>query len=76
MATYLGKDEIESMAEAAFTAYEHACCWRRAGEAAREYALDDISVRATSAQIGLAVRLAQVRWQSATIAAKRNAAGA
>lgn len=73
MTTYLGKDEIESMAEAAFTAYEHACCWRRAGEAARECALDDLAVRATSAQVGLAVRLAQVRWQSASITAKRNA---
>lgn len=60
---YISQAEIDQMARAAVTSYEMACSWRRAGEAAREYAADELGVRATSAQVALAVRLAQTRWQ-------------
>jgi len=58
------------MAEAAITGYEFTGCWRRAGECAKEAAADDYGVKATSSQIGLAVRLAQTKWQGYVMAVK------
>lgn len=74
IARYMPQSEIDQMASAAVTCYEMACSWRRAGEAAREYAADDLGVRATSAQVALAVRLAQTRWQGIAQSIRREIA--
>jgi len=73
---YLSDSQIDQMAEAALSGYEWACCWRRAAEVAREAAADDFGVRATSSQIGLAVRLAQTKWQGYVMGVKRQIGGA
>lgn len=68
---HLTDKAISEMAEAALRAYEFACSWRRAGDAAREHAADEFGVRANPAQVGLAVRLAQTRWQALSFDARR-----
>ena len=59
---YLSQWEIQQMAEAALNSYEFACCWKRAFEAATEFAADELGVKATSAQSATAVRIAQTGW--------------
>lgn len=66
---YIKDDEIEAMANAAFVSYEFTCSWKRAGEAAREFAMDEFGKRPSSGAVGLAVRLAQVKWESARMRA-------
>ena len=60
---YLTESELSGMASAACASYEFACDWRAAGEAAAEYAADELGARATSAQVATAVRLAQTQWE-------------
>lgn len=73
---HLSDSAIAGMADAALTSFEWNASWRKAGEAAREHAADELGVRATTAQVGLAVRLAQTRWQGLSFDARRNAGGA
>lgn len=70
---YLTEAELADMAAAACASYEFACSWRAAGTAAAEYAADELGVRATSAQIATAVRLAQTRWEGYRMEARRHA---
>lgn len=60
---YLTESELSGMASAACASYEFACSWRAAGKAAADYAADELGVRATSAQVATAVRLAQTQWE-------------
>lgn len=69
---HLTKSEIHQMAEAALIAFEFACCWKRAFEAAAEFAVDELSVRPTKAQAATAVRVAQAGWEGLRIAACRS----
>ncbi len=70
---YLNAGEIDEMARAAFQSYEFTCCWRRAGQAAREHAADEFGVRAADSAVGLAVRHAQVMWEAARHRARAGA---
>jgi len=69
--TYLTDTQIDEMAAAAVTSYDMACSWSAAGRAAREYAADELGVKATDAQVATAVRIAQVKWQGFSMAARR-----
>jgi len=60
---FLSEWEIQQMAEAALTSYEFSCCWKRAFEAAAEFAADELGVKATRAQAATAVRVAQTGWE-------------
>lgn len=71
---YLTEAELADMAGAACASYEFACDWRAAGTAAAKYAADELGVRATSAQVATAVRLAQTQWEGYRMEAHRHAA--
>jgi hypothetical protein len=64
---YLTNHEVSEMAEAAIRSYEFAASWRDAGRAAREFAADEMGVRATDAQVATAVRIAQAGWEGIKI---------
>ena len=68
---HLKESEIHQMAEAALVAFEFACCWKRAFEAAAEFAVDELGVRPTRAQAATAVRVAQSGWEGIRIAAQQ-----
>jgi hypothetical protein len=61
--TYLSEFEIQQMAESTLTCYEFSCCWKRAFVAAAEFAIDELGVTATRAQVATAVRIAQTGWE-------------
>lgn len=61
--TYLTKNQISEMAEAALTNYEMTCEWSRAFDAAAEYALDEFGIRPNSTAVALAVNLAKSGWE-------------
>ena len=73
-ATWLSNREIHQMAEAALIAFEFACDWKRAFEAAAEFASDELGVKATKAQAATAVRIAQTGWEGIRIAAQKEIA--
>ncbi len=60
---YLYQQEIHQMADAALISYEFGCSWKRAFEAAAEFAIDELGVKATRAQAATAVRIAQTNWE-------------
>ena len=60
---YLYQQEIYQMADAALISYEFGCSWKRAFEAAAEFASDELGVKATRAQAATAVRIAQTNWE-------------
>ena len=60
---YLSQFEIQQMAEAALTLYEFTCSWKRAFQAAAEFATDELGVKPTRAQAATAVRIAQTGWE-------------
>ena len=60
---YLSQWEIQQMAEAALTSYEFTACWKRAFQAASEFAADERDVKATRSQAATAVRIAQTGWE-------------
>jgi hypothetical protein len=68
--SYLNDDQIHQMADSALLSYEMTCSWKRAHEAAVEFAADEFGVRATVAQASTAVRLAQTGWEGISISVK------
>ena len=60
---YMSQWEIQQMAEAALTSYEFTSCWKRAFQAASEFAADEWDVKATRSQADTAVRIAQTGWE-------------
>ena len=60
---YMSQWEIQQMAEAALISYEFTASWKRAFEAASEFATDEWGVKATRAQTATAVRIAQTGWE-------------
>ncbi|WP_304189030.1 hypothetical protein [Lentibacter algarum] len=69
--TYLTDSQILEMADASLTAYEVTGEKRRMGEVAAEYAADEFGVKATSAQIGYAVKLALTGWEGIKAATRK-----
>lgn len=67
---YLYDQEINQMADAALISYEFGCCWKRALQAAAEFAIDELGVKATRAQAATAVRIAQTNWERIKIRIK------
>jgi|TARA_Y100000114_G_C11718504_1_gene307237 hypothetical protein len=67
---YLYHQEINQMADAALISYEFECCWKRAFQAAAEFATDELGVKATRAQAATAVRIAQTNWERIKIRIK------
>tara|TARA_R110002153_G_scaffold193440_3_gene346816 strand:+ start:1061 stop:1294 length:234 start_codon:yes stop_codon:yes gene_type:complete len=68
--TYLTLFQIHQMADSALLSYEMTCSWKRAHEAAVEFAADEFGVRATVSQASTAVRLAQTGWEGISISVK------
>lgn len=67
--------QVEEMAQVAMQNYEFSCCWRSAGQAAREHAADEFGIKKMPQQVvGLAVRLAQTAWYGAGNHVKRQVA--
>jgi hypothetical protein len=60
---YLSEWEIQSMAEAALTSFEVTASWKRAFEAAQEYAADEWEIKATPKQTATAVNIAKTGWE-------------
>ena len=69
---YLSQQEIQQMAEAALISYEFGCSWKRAFQAAAEFAADELGVKATRAQAATAVRIAKTDWEGIRIGVKNN----
>jgi len=68
--SYMSEFEIQQMAEAALTSYEFSCEWKKAHQAAVEFAADEWSIRATTAQASTAVRIAQTGWEGIKMSVK------
>ena len=68
--TYLTDDQIGEMANAAFTTYDVACCWKAATRAATEYAVDELGVKPRKSAVLLAVKLAKLRWSAVSFKKK------
>jgi len=60
---YMSQWDIQQMAEAALISYELTASWKRAFEAATEFAADEWEVKATQSQAATAVRIAQTGWE-------------
>ena len=69
--TYLTDSQIGEMADAAFTTYDVACCWKAATRAAAEYAVDELGVKPRKSAVLLAVKIAKLRWSAASFAVKQ-----
>lgn len=69
--TYLNDNQIQEMADAAFTTYEVAASWKAATRAAAEYSADEFGIVARTSAVLLAVKLAKVSWQVASQQAAR-----
>ena len=67
---FLTEFEITLLAEEALNNFEWTCEWRKAREAASEFAADEWGVRATNAQLNTAVRRAQVGWEGVKMSVK------
>jgi len=67
---YMSEFEIQQLAEAALTSYEFTASWGRAFEAAKEFAADELGVKATTAQTSTAVRIAQTGWEGIAMSVK------
>ena len=48
--SYMSQFEIQQLAEAALISYEFTASWSRAFEAAKEFAADELGIKATTAQ--------------------------
>jgi hypothetical protein len=70
MTMYVADEIISRMADAALHAYEMTCSWSQAGDAAREMATDDYGFKPTRNCVGLAVRIAQMRWEGVRAAVR------
>ena len=68
---YMSQWEIQQMAEAALTSYEFTASWKRAFEAAAEFAADEWGMKATRAQAATAVRIAQTGWEGIRMSVKQ-----
>jgi len=63
MTAYLTEDQIASMTDEAFHAYEMSADWNSAARAAREYAVDELGIKPRKSAVLLAVKRAQAAWQ-------------
>ena len=70
-AAYMSEWEIQQMAEAALTSYESTASWKRAFEAAGDFAADEWGIKATRAQAATAVRIAQTGWEGIRMSVKQ-----
>lgn len=73
--TYLTQDQIDVMAQVAFTNYELSCDWNRALSAAVEYSREEWGILPRRSAALLALKLAKLTWQgySISLAAMREA---
>jgi len=60
---YMNDIDIQALAEAALTSYEATASWKRAFDAAVEFAADEWEIKATQSQAATAVSIAQTGWQ-------------
>lgn len=73
MSRYLTNAEIRAMAQVALENYELSCEWRKAREAATEYALEEYGFKPGPSAIALALKMAQAGWHGVVIATKKAA---
>ena len=64
---YLTEDQIAQMAEYAAQNYELSAEWRKAYDAAREYAAEEFGIRANESQVNYAGKLARTIWEGEKI---------
>ncbi len=69
--SYLSEAQIRKMADRAFTAYEMACTWSAAFDAAQELALEEFGIRPRRSAVMLAVKHAKVRWMAESARVRR-----
>jgi hypothetical protein len=60
---YMSQFEIQQLAEAALISYEFTASWSRAFEAAKEFAADELGIKATTAQAATSVNIAKTGWE-------------
>ena len=73
---FLTDRQIHAMAAYATDHYELSCEWRKARDAAREYAIEEWGVEPFPAALGLTIKLARINWERRKMSARAAVGGA